>query len=106
MSRPAPLVEIAEYRLSVSGSLRPGLRFTVGGGPTYRGHREGLRGEFECRRIVKIGTRVFADAVRIENGMFGAQFLLLISGRQHSSVPGWIEKPYRIRLRRSHAAIN
>jgi len=98
----------AAYQLGPRSVLRPGDRFRVGRGPTYRdgdGHEQScaLRGVFQLRGVVRRGKRIWLDAVRLDHGASAGTYLLYASGPAywHRDIPGWRCRPYAVRKVRS-----
>lgn len=92
-------IESRSFRLGPRTELRPGDRFRVGGGPTYRGEQCGLRGLFEFARTETRGRRTWVWAWRISDGQRNGIRCLYAAGRpyNHPLIPGWRCRPYTIR---------
>ena len=96
MSNPPPTEEHDEYTCR-RGTLRPGTKFWVAGGPYYRnasGARTAMyeRGPLVFHRYCRNGTDEWIEA-RASDG-----FCVIHLGAEHESpvVPGLVRRPYRI----------
>jgi len=96
---------MSELRLSERTVVRPGDKIRAGGGPIYisasgEKRRIGEPGVYQVRELFSKGSRVFANASKIDkNGMAAGVFTLFVSGKPFKSrvVQSIVNRPYRVR---------